>query len=154
VGFISVRESAHLKATVIAMQSADREIQSAILKETRTTAPPIWTQELAHHSVSASVAQGRMLVDTARVRASANGVTLTAATQKRPVLSGGATPIKHGRAFEFGAKSAHARRGQLPRFRKRGYVVYPSLGDAAPRIISLWVQTVMRHAHDALEGKR
>jgi hypothetical protein len=130
------------------MQSADREIQSSIRKETRTLAAPIWRQELAARP--ASEQQSRMLVNTARVAASNNGVTLTAATQKRPVLSGGGSPIRLGKAYEFGSKKGRG----MPTTRRGGYVVYPALAKVAPRLISLWVQTVMRHAHDALEGKR
>jgi len=148
VGFISVRESAHLKATVIAMQSADREIQSRIRKVTREAAVPIWREELKARP--ASEQQSRMLVATARVAVSSNTVTLTSAGSKRKALSGGATPIRLGKAYEFGSKKGRG----MPAPRRGGYVVYPALADVAPRIISLWTQTVMKIAHDALEGKR
>jgi hypothetical protein len=147
VGFISVRESAHLKATVIAMQSADREIQSAIRTETRTVGASVWRDELAQRP--AIEQQTRMLVNTARVSSSNNGITLTAATQKRPVLSGGGSPIRLGKAYEFGSRKGRG----IPPTRRGGYVIYPALADVAPRLISLWAQTVMRIAHDALEGK-
>lgn len=147
-GFISVRESATLKATVLAMQVVPREVQSGIRKETRTVAASAWRQELEQRP--AIEQQTRMLVATARVSATNNGVTLTAATQKRPVLSGGGSPIRLGKAYEFGSKKGRG----IPPSRRGGYVVYPALAEVAPRLISLWTQTVMRHAHDALEGRR
>lgn len=152
MGFISVRESAHLKAVVIAMQVADRDIAANVRKETRTVAAPAWREEL--RARPASEAQSRMLVDTARVAVSSNTVTLTSATSKRKALSGGATPAGQGKAFEFGSSGPHAARGQLPHNRRGGYVVYPSLAKVAPRIISLWAQTVMRTVGDSLEGKK
>ncbi len=142
-----MRESAHLKATVLAMQVAPREIQSSIRKQTRTVGASVWRQELERRP--AIEQQTRMLVNTARVTASNNGITLTAATQKRPVLSGGGSPIRLGKAYEFGSKKGRG----IPTTRRGGYVVYPALAEVAPRLISLWVQTVIKLTHDALEGK-
>lgn len=153
-GFISIKESATLKVTILAMQAVDKSVQSSVRRETRTVAAPIWRQELGHQSVWGSVGQTRVLVNTARVAVSNNGVTLTAATQKRKVLSGGGTPLGLGKAMEFGSRSPHGQRGQLPRYKRGGHIVYPALADVAPRLISLWTQIVMKHAHDALEGKR
>jgi hypothetical protein len=150
VGFISVRESAHLKAVVIAMTVAERDIAASIRKETRAIAAPVWRDEL--NARPATVQQTRMLVDTARVKASSNTITLTAATQKRRVLSGGASPAGQGKAYEFGSTRGHGR--QLPAPRRGGYVVYPALAHVAPRIISMWAQTVMRGVGDSLDGKR
>jgi hypothetical protein len=146
-GFISVRESATLKATVLAMQVVDKQIQSSIRKETRSVGASAWREELERRP--AIEQQSRMLVRTARVSATNNGLTLTAATQKRAVLSGGGSPIRLGKAYEFGSRKGRG----IPPTRRGGYIVYPALAEVAPRLISLWTQTVMRHAHDALEGK-
>jgi hypothetical protein len=129
------------------MQSADREIQSAIRQSTRAIAAPVWREEL--NARPASEQQSRMLVQTARVQASSNTITLTSAGSKRKALSGGATPFRLGKAYEFGSKRGRG----MPGTKRGGYVVYPALADVAPRVISMWAQTVMRTVHDALEGK-
>jgi len=148
VGLISVRESAHLKATIIALQAVPKDVNLAIRTETRTVGRAAWRDELLKQS--ATVQQSRMLVETARVAVSGQSVTLTSASSRRKVLSGGATPAGAGKAFEFGSKYGHG----IPPVRRGGYVVYPALADVAPRIISSWVQTTMRLAYDAMEGKR
>lgn len=151
-GFISVRESATLKVTLLAMQAVDKSVQSTIRKETRAVGASAWREELQRRP--ASEQQSRLLVKTSVVKASNNGLTLTSATQKRKALSGGGTPIGLGKTFEFGDNKGYSKVHGAPPRRKSGYVVYPALAEVAPRLISLWVQITMKHVHDALEGKR
>lgn len=40
-----------------------------------------------------------------------------------------------------------------PRREPKGRVVYPAFADIAPRMVSLWVQIVVKSYHDAAEGK-
>lgn len=147
---MSVRQSAHLRATVLALKSAPREIRADVRAQTRAVAAPEWRKALEQQAHT--VQHTRMLVNTARIAVSDQSVRVRSAASKRKVLSGGAVPFLHARAFEFGSGKGHGR--QLPRPNRRGYVFYPALAEMAPRIISLWVQTSVRVVHNALEGKR
>lgn len=148
--FVSVRQSAHLRATVLALRAAPREIRADVRKQTRLVAVPAWRAALEQQATT--VQQSRMLVNTARITVSDQSVRVRSASSKRRVLSGGATPYQHGKAFEFGSNRGHGR--QLPAARRGGYVFYPALAEMAPRIISLWVQTAVRVVYEALEGRR
>jgi hypothetical protein len=150
VAFVSVKQSAHLRATVLAVKSAGREVRADVRKQTRSVAATQWKSAMAKQS--RSVQQTRMLVDTARITVSDQSVRVRSAGSKRRALSGGATPVEQGKAFEFGSNKAHGR--QLPKARRRGYVFYPALADMAPRILALWTQTAMRVVYKSLEGKR
>lgn len=150
MAFVSVRQSAQLKATVLALQAAPREIRGDVRKQTRAVAAPEWKAAMERNATT--VQQTRMLVATARITTTDMTVRVRSAGSRRKALSGGATPVQYGRAWEFGARRPHGR--QLPRARPSGYVFYPALAEMAPRIISLWVQTAMRVVHNALEGKR
>jgi hypothetical protein len=147
---MSVKDSAHLRATVLAVKAAPREVRQQVRAQTRAVAAPQWKQALA--SKARTEQHTRMLVNTARITVSDQSVRVRSAGAKRKVLSGGATPYRLGKAYEFGRRSRNAT--QLPRPNRRGYVFYPALADMAPRIISLWVQTAIRTVYDALEGKR
>jgi hypothetical protein len=150
VGLVSVRQSAHLRATVLALKAAPKDIRGDVRRETRAVAAPQWTAEL--HRLSRSPQQTRMLANTARITVSDQSVRVRAAGSKRKALSGGATPYDEGKAFEFGSSKTRGR--QAPRPRRRGYVFYPALATMGPRIIALWVQTAVRVIHNSLEGKR
>jgi len=41
----------------------------------------------------------------------------------------------------------------LPRRTPEGRVVYPAFADLAPRMVSLWVQLIVKTYHDAAEGR-
>lgn len=150
MAIVSVRQSAHLKATVLALKAAPKSIRADVRKQTRAVAGPEWMRAL--EAEATTVQESRMLVATARITVSDQSVKVTSAGSKRKALSGGATPIGQGKAFEFGSNKGHGR--QLPPVRRGGYVFYPALAEMAPRIISLWVQTAVRVVHNALEGRR
>lgn len=135
---------------MLAIKSAPREIRADVRKQTRDVAVPEWKAELARHATS--VQQTRMLVTTARITAGDQSVRVRSASSKRQVLSGGAVPFLHGKAFEFGSSKGHGR--QLPRPKAGGYVFYPALGEMVPRILTLWVNAAAQVIHNALEGKR
>jgi hypothetical protein len=147
---MSVKDSAHLRATVLAVKAAPREVRKQVRSQTRAVAAPQWKAALASHA--RTEAQSRMLVATARITVSDQSVRVRAAGSKRKVLSGGAIPYRLGKAYEFGRKSRKAT--QLPPKNRRGYVFYPALAEMSPRIIALWVQTAIRTVYDAIEGKR
>ncbi len=148
MAIVSVRQSAHLKATVLALKAAPASIRRDVRKQTRTVAGPEWMRAL--EAEATTVQESRMLVATARVQVSDQSVKVTSAGSKRKALSGGATPIGQGKAFEFGSRYGHG----IKPVRRGGYVFYPALAEMAPRIIALWVQTSVRVVHNALEGRR
>lgn len=150
MGLVSVRDSAHLKATVLALKAAPKQIRGDVRRETRAVAAPQWTAEM--HRLSHSDQQTRMLANTARITVSDQSVRVRAAGSKRKALSGGAKPYDEGKGFEFGSTRTTGK--QMPKPRRRGYVFYPAIATMAPRIIALWVQTAVRVIHNALEGKR
>lgn len=41
---------------------------------------------------------------------------------------------------------------QLPIFQKRGYVIYPTVAEIAPRMVSLWAAIMRRILADAVDG--
>lgn len=146
--FVSVRDSAHLRATVLAVKAAPREIRTDIRRETRSIAAPQWKAALARKATT--IGQTRTIVNTARITVSDQSVRVRAGGQKRKALSHGGTPYRLNKAFEFGSNNHF----QFPYHNRRGYVFYPALAQMAPHIISLWVQTAVRVIHRSLEGKR
>lgn len=91
-----------------------------------------------------------MLVATARVKVSDQNVTVTSASSKRKALSGGATPYRMGKAYEFGSRRVPGAKGT----NRSGYVFYPAAAKMIPRLLALWSQTTFRVIAEALEGKR
>lgn len=166
---ISVYTSKELQSLILRLKGMDRELVSQINKRTRTVAEPVWKEVLAAEATDRL--QHRVLVQTGRVSVSRSNVTLRSAAIGRP-LSGGARPSEIYAAVEFGAKrdeyrtygrispksgqERDVRRRTKRQFRPRkmqGYVVYPAAAHIIPRIASLWVQTVVRTFHEAIEGK-
>lgn len=166
VGRVSVLNSAELRATVFAIKAAPAEIRQSVRAETRTTGAGIWRDSLMHQS--STPMQRALIVNTSRVTVSDQSIRVRAATSKRKATRGGAVPFRDGKAYEFGTdrqKVARYRtRGQgtvrrhtnraMPAKRRSGYVFYPAVADAAPRILALWVQTTVKVISDALDGKR
>jgi hypothetical protein len=66
------------------------------------------------------------------------------AAQSRRSLSGGLTPGDEWPWVEFGSNKAHGRRGQLPRHRRGGRVVFPAIPYVVPRLVSAWVGVIYR----------
>lgn len=145
-GFVSVLNSRELLATIYAIKAAPATIRADLRRETRAVIGNEWVKQL--YAQTASEQQTRMLVKTARVKVSDQSVQLRSASSRRPVLSGGATPFKHGAMFEFGIPAVH---GGVPP-RRKGWVVYPAFAELAPRALALWVQTTVRVLARALEG--
>lgn len=160
----SARTVPLLRGVVLALKAVDKPIRSEISKQTRGTMNPVWRDAVA------SRARTRMDAATfgkgARI-AAGNPARAMAATSRR-ALSGGFTPDRDGRALEFGADrnaettyrrrtkngthtvTRHTRRGLPPRNRK-GRVVFPAFAEVAPRLVSMWVQIVVRNIHESLE---
>jgi len=145
-GRVSIEGSRELQAVVVAIKQLDADTRKNIREQTRAVARPEWEKALAKR---ARWEQDReLIVRTARVTVSDQNVTVTAATQKRKALKGGATPFSEGKSFEFG----HPTEKQLPPVVKGGRVFYRAAADMIPRILALWAQTAVRTAAEALEG--
>lgn len=173
-GRIDIEGSRELKAAVLALRSAAKEVRANVRRYSRELMLPEFRRELAQRATD-SRTQARVLVDASRITVSDQNVRMRSATGRRP-LSGGLVPSAQGSAFEFGSnrrtdttywRTARKRSGgagkrhkvtrdtqaQLPRFRKRGWAFYPTVADLIPRFASLWVQTSIRTTLDALERR-
>ena len=166
---ISIRNSRELQATVLAIRTADSEVQKQIRAHTKAIATPEWKRALAEQSsLSASYRmQARVLVDTARVSVSNQNIKLSSATVGRP-LSGGLSPKTGAAAAEFGADRSkrvsysatrngktypvrgRRTRAQLPPRNRKGWIFYPAAAQIIPRIASLWVQTAVRTFYEVV----
>lgn len=145
------------------MKAMDRSLRSDVNRETRSMAGPVWKQEI--QSRVRTPMDTRVLAKGAALRAG-NPPVLVAATSNRK-LRGGLVPGNDWKWFEFGANrnktKTYSRRSknggkhqvtrhtarQLPAHQKGGRVVFPAVADIAPRIASLWVQTVVRKVYEA-----
>lgn len=162
---LSVHGSDALRAAVLGMKLARREIKNDINRATRATMNPVWRDEVGYRV--GSKMDRRVLAQGARILAG-NPPVAVAATSKR-ALSGGLVPAVQYAAVEFGADpnqvttytrrspnggthkvTRHTTRG-LPRRSPKGRVVYPAVKDLGPRLASLWVSIIVRKFNDALE---
>lgn len=166
---ISAFVSPELQALLTRITQLEPETRKELRKATKGAALPIWTE-----SVNANLttrAEGIAFGKTARVAVTDRGVRLQAARVGK-ALSGGLNVKSQWHALEFGAEretvrtvDMRSRKGtqytarrhtqrQLRARRKSGYVVFPAVAEAIPRVLSLWLQTVQRTGHEQLEGKR
>lgn len=162
---ISVRDHRELRATVLALKAADRDLRNDINRATTATMGPVW-KSLVEANASRPM-DARVLAKGARIKPGNPPVAMAA--MSRRALSGGFVPTDRWHAFEFGADrettttyerrsplgtvhqvTRHTRRQLPPRIRA-GRVVYPAFADIVPRLISLWVQLVIRKYADAAE---
>lgn len=148
-------------AAATALRAVDRKVKNQTAANLRRTVPGIWTQDTITR-------QTRTRMD----RAVFNGVRI-GASSSRITLQAGTSPLIRddiSSAVEFGdpakgyttylerrnGKSVRVRRrtqNQLPPPIRKGRVVHPALRSVMPRLISLYVQTVVRTIHEAWEGK-
>lgn len=158
---------AQLRAAVLAMKAADRDLKSTINKATRTVMSPVWRDAVAAGANRRR--DQKVLATGARIKAG-NPPAAVAATSRRR-LRGGLVPGERWPVFEFGANrdkvttytrtspngTSHqvTRRTarQLPPRRRTGHVIYPAVKAVAPRVASLWVQIIVREYYDAAERK-
>lgn len=157
-----------MQAALLGVRRAEKAVQANIRKATKAIATPEWQKALTERAETRL--EHRVLVDTARVSVSNQNVRLASASVGR-ALSGGLKPSEGYAAVEFGAnrqqKNTYERtsskgnrfpvtrrtRAQLRPQRRKGYVVYPAAQKVIPRFAALWVQTVVKTMHDAIEGK-
>lgn len=166
---ISVYASHELQAVLLKLKTLDRDTRGQIRRGTKADAAPIWATEVG--SRVQTRAEGLALGKTARVAVSDQNVQLQSARIGR-ALSGGLLPSRDYAALEFGtdhrdepttyeSTSTKGQRFTVKRRTRRqlrsraasGHVVYPAVGAAVPRLAALWVQTVVRTLHEALEAR-
>lgn len=158
----SVRQ---LRAVALGLKLIDRDIRRDISRTTRETLNPMWKEEIASRL---STKMDRLMFGKGARIAPGNPAKAMAGTSTRALSEGGLSPAEGARAYEFGAptratfEKTYNRQGssvtrhtkrQLPAPAKPGRVVYPAFAKLAPRLVSLWVQIIVRTIHEKLEGK-
>lgn len=160
-----------LKAATLALKLMPRTMRNELNKETRAMGNAIWRPIVDSHAVTKL--DKKVLAKGARVKPG-NPMVLVAATSKRPLRkgTGALVPDQDGRGFEFGSTSRanpreYSRRNrrasgshtvrrrtsrQMPASKPAGRVVYQAAAEAAPRISSFIVESVVRKIYEAHEG--
>jgi hypothetical protein len=167
---LSVRDSRELQASVLALKAADRELRSTISKATVQVGNQIWQPLVTAHATTHL--DTRMLAVGARVKGGNPPVAMAANSRRALGRTKRLVPADRWPAFEFGANresySRYTRRSAnggthtvarrtmkgLPPRNRKGRVVYPAFARAAPRMVSLWVQTIVKAYNDAAERRR
>jgi hypothetical protein len=157
---------AELRAVILALHAAPKEMRKVINADTRATINPVWQSEVSQHLTGAGRLEGQLLTPGTRVNAG-NPPVLVAASSKKKVGRGVLTPDANWPIYEFGAKGdklskmkskkgktygRHTRRG-LPQYKASGHVLYPALASVLPRVAALWSQSVIRIYMQALGEK-
>ncbi|WIF20476.1 hypothetical protein SEA_BERKA_12 [Arthrobacter phage Berka] len=166
----SLRE---LQAVALGYKLISKDVRRDISKATREVLNPVWRAALASRLAGAGKLDGKVFATGARV-AAGNPAKVLAATSRRPLRrgNGGLRPDSDWRKFEFGVNNSekvstytshspkgkayevtrHTARG-MPARKGSGRIVYPAFADVMPRMVSLWVQLIVRKFYDAYEGK-
>lgn len=162
------RAPAQVRAAVLALKRAGRDLRSDINKATRAEMTPVWKSLV--ESAARTSQDTAVLAKGARIKAG-NPPAGQAATSRR-ALSGGLKPADNWQSIEFGADrnktSTYTRKSknggshqvtrhaskQLPQRIRTGRVVYPALAQIGPRLASLWVQIIVRKYAEAAEETR
>lgn len=159
---ISVFESKELRRTITLMRGLPRDIAKETRKQIRANVEPIWREELAQQTTNRL--ENRVLVDSGRATVTDKQVTLKSGHLSKR-LSGGGLVWQLAPATEFGADPHKAkpvtnakgtkykrRTGTAFKRRKRaGYVAWPAVAHAVPRIAAVWVQTAFRTVAETFE---
>ncbi len=162
VGRISLLVDSPLRTLVIALKGLDKETRTQIGRATKASALDIWQEEL-FDSIAPDRKEAR-LASSGAVGVTTRNVFLRAGG--KGTLSSGAPLASVARAIEFGMgpekpiqrTSSKGKRYTMrsgTRFRRRnpnGYVFYPAVRRAIPRITALWIQTAIRTIRDEIEG--
>lgn len=163
---ISVNDSRELQAAVLAMKAADRELRNDINRATVRVMGPVWKQVVGANATRHADMQ--MIAVGARVKGGNPPVAMAANSSR---MVGRQRPRDAWAGYEFGANrnaySKYTRKSpkgtvhqverrtmrHLPSRTRRGRVAHPAFADIAPRLVSLWVQLIVKKYSDAAEGK-
>ena len=161
---IRVTDTRATQAAVLALKAADRDLRKRINTATRQTMSPVW-RSLVEQNAGTRL-ESRVIARGARI-AAGNPPTAIAASSAR-ALSGGLVPAHQWAAVELGmaprtrtytrtspkgrSHSVSRRIGTAFRARRTsGYVALPAFAEIGPRMVSLWVQLIVKTYHDAAE---
>lgn len=164
-GFVSVEDDDRLKAAVLAVAAANRDLTRDINAATRSVIGPVWEHEVAVRAVTP--AQRATLVKGTKIKTGNPPVAQAAQSTKR--LRGGLLPADQWWTYELGGNESkvttykrQGRRGQhtvtrhtarqLPPRKRQGRVALPAFASVAPRAVSLWVSLVVKVYNDAVNG--
>lgn len=153
-----------LRAAVLAMARADKEVRRDVMDRMRGTMAPEWRANVVQRLTGWTM-EAQMLTPGIRI-AGGNPPQLVAAHSRRRV-GNGLIPDRHFAGYEWGASrddtSDVTRNGKtfqrhtknhLPRRRANGRVLGPAVRAILPRIASFWAQSVIRAFMDAAEGRK
>lgn len=160
----SAQSVAELRAVALGLKLVDKDIKKAMSASIRSTLNPLWKANIEARLVTDL---DRATFGTGARIAPGNPARAMAGTSRRPV-GDGMVPVEMARAVEFGAPTRsrhestytregaevtrHTKRG-LPAAVKAGRIVYQAWAEMGPRLVSLWVQIIVRTIHEKLEGK-
>ena len=167
---ISARGVPQLRAAVLALKGADRDLRRAIYARMRDTMSPEW-RDAVEHRTRTRIAQVT-IGNKAQIKAG-NPPVLMAATSKRRVSKrgGGLIPDVHWAGVEYGTSDpgafheydrrsknggSHKVKRRVNRHlagRSRGRILAPAVAEIAPRLASLAVQSIVRTYMDILDRK-
>ena len=154
---LDARGSREIQATIFALRQAQRSIRLDINKNARSRIRPLWQSEL--NARARDEMTRRVIVAGARATASDRGVTVHAATSRKP-LSGGLVPSFEWAGSEFGARSRRievtqrSRAGrsyrrpltinrQFPGRQQHGMVAFDAASEVGTKLVAIWVHTVV-----------
>ena len=161
-----------LRAVQRRFRQLPRDLKNDLRKAQRAQIGPIWKGEVdqARSVGSLGDTQRRTFAAGTRVRAGLPATLVAGGSNRR--MSGGATPSDLARPMEFGTNrknryTRYYRRSknggrhvverrasrQISLRRRQGYIVYPAVSQAIPRLIGLWVNEVYDRIADSL-GRR
>lgn len=166
----SARTVPELKAVALGLKLVDKETKKDMNKSIRDTLNPIWKTLVGIH-IGTRADDQAIFGKGARI-AAGNPARAMAGTSKKP-LSDGLVPAEWARAWEFGSpnpneyaeyerihpkslKSHYVRRRtkkNLPPANRKGRVVYPAWAEIGPRLVSLWVQIIVRNIYNGMEKR-
>lgn len=164
----SVYASRELQAVVVSVKALNRDVRRDLANRTRQTMNPVWRDLINRRAVTP---QDRAILAKGARIAAGNPPKAIAASSRR-ALPGGLVPADDWSSFEAGTRRPNRRatwrrrspegtlhdvRGfperQLPNYRRGGYVVFPAFKELAERLVSLWVQSLMKSVYDAVERR-
>jgi len=139
------------------MRAVDADTRKRVAAELRNAGPDIWNQSVVDGF--SRTRMDRAVFRGTGVRARANGISLLAAT--RPTIPGlDPAAVEFGdpdKTFETytrsGSRVRRRTQEQLPGPVRKGRVVHRGFKQAIPRVVSLYVQTVVKTIYEAWEGR-
>ena len=154
-----------MRAAVLAMKRADREVRRYVSARMRSVMNPVWRSELAQHLTGWTM-EGQMILPGARIATGNPGQLVTASSKRKVGSGGGLVPDRNWAGYEYGASrddvSEVTRKGttykrhtkrHLPARRANGRVIGPTVRAVLPRIAAFWTQSVVRAFLDAADKR-